>query len=179
MIIKHNQNIYSLDKILDIEICKDCIEAAEEDSLFPTVNSEVPTDIIKSFKNRVFLNSLELSQIIWKNIATLVPHVHNNWIVTGINENFRFYKYLTGQKFKTHQDIDFEKSESEKSFYSLLIYLNDDFEGGETVFEDLSVKPIAGSALIFPHILFHSGAKVKKGIKYVLRSDIIYKKILT
>jgi prolyl 4-hydroxylase len=97
--------------------------------------------------------------------------------VSGINEGFRFYKYLTEQEFKTHQDVDFEKSGNEKSFYSLLIYLNDNFKGGETTFENISIKPIAGSALIFPHVLFHSGAKVTQGIKYVLRSDIMYKKI--
>jgi prolyl 4-hydroxylase len=81
------------------------------------------------------------------------------------------------QEFKPHQDIDFVKSETEKSFFSLLIYLNDNFVGGETIFENAIVKPVAGSALVFPHILLHSGAKVTQGIKYVLRSDIIYREI--
>lgn len=37
-----------------------------------------------------------------------------------------------------------------KSFYTFMIYLNDDFEGGETEFENLlTVTPEKGTALIF------------------------------
>ncbi len=176
-IIKHNHEIWTINKVLNIETCNDCIEAAEEDNLFPNSIKEVPFDIHKSFKNRVFLTSPELAKIVWDNIFDLAPQTYLDYKISGLNEGFRFYKYLTEQEFKPHQDIDFEKSDVEKSFYSLLIYLNDNFKGGETTFENLSIKPIAGSALIFPHLLFHSGAKVTEGIKYVLRSDIMYKKI--
>jgi hypothetical protein len=50
---------------------------------------------------------------------------------------FRVYKYLPGQQFKMHRDGSYERNENEKSFYTFLIYLNDDFEGGETEFENL------------------------------------------
>ena len=56
-----------------------------------------------------------------------------------------------------------------------MIYLNDDYEGGETKFNMTSVKGRKGMALVFLHSLPHEGAEVKSGIKYVLRTDIMYR----
>ena len=63
-----------------------------------------------------------------------------------------------------------------ESRLSLLIYLNDDFSGGETKFkhEDIKVSPEQGSALVFEHELWHEGVSLKSGQKYVLRTDIMY-----
>lgn len=56
-----------------------------------------------------------------------------------------------------------------------MIYLNDDFEGGETTFPGLWIAPKQGTALIFMHHLYHSGREVTKGIKYVLITDVMYR----
>jgi len=56
-----------------------------------------------------------------------------------------------------------------------MIYLNDDFKGGETKFNDLIVAPKKGTALIFYHYLEHEGSEVIEGTKYVLRTDIMYR----
>ncbi len=65
-----------------------------------------------------------------------------------------------------------------------MIYLNDDFSGGETSFEDsysddsydpFSVSPQQGMALIFEHSVHHKGESVTEGTKYVLRSDIMFR----
>ncbi len=55
-----------------------------------------------------------------------------------------------------------------------MIYLNGGARGGETRFENASVTPEAGLALIFDHYLLHEGAPVLEGQKYVLRSDVMY-----
>ena len=57
---------------------------------------------------------------------------------------------------------------------TLMVYLNDIFEGGETVFNETTIKPQKGMALIFHHTLVHEGAAVTTGRKYVLRSDVMY-----
>jgi 2OG-Fe(II) oxygenase superfamily len=71
-----------------------------------------------------------------------------------------------------------------KSFLTFLIYLNNDFEGGETKFYlphhlARGVVPRAGSILIFPQgnlaSLIHEGAAVTKGVKYVIRTDVLYR----
>ena len=63
-----------------------------------------------------------------------------------------------------------------------MFYLNDDFNGGETVFkigrrEDdnyYTVKPKTGSVLFFMHRQLHTGSVVTRGTKYVLRTDVMY-----
>jgi prolyl 4-hydroxylase len=74
-------------------------------------------------------------------------------------------------------DGSYSRNENEKSFYTFLIYLNDDFEGGETEFGNLfTVTPIKGSALVFYHPLRHEGKTLISGLKYVLRTDVMYAK---
>jgi hypothetical protein len=56
-----------------------------------------------------------------------------------------------------------------------MIYLNDNFNGGATTFNDLVVLPKKGMALVFYHYFEHEGAEVTEGTKYVLRTDIMYR----
>jgi hypothetical protein len=37
------------------------------------------------------------------------------------------------------------------------------------------VRPKQGMALLFLHDLYHEGSEVTQGVKYVLRSDIMYR----
>lgn len=81
----------------------------------------------------------------------------------------------------------------QSSLFTFLIYLNDDFNAGETTFflpsaregsmNAYSVKPIQGSILMFPHgetegSLLHEGTGVKRDdhptAKYVIRTDVLY-----
>jgi predicted 2-oxoglutarate/Fe(II)-dependent dioxygenase YbiX len=93
----------------------------------------------------------------------------------GLNERFRFYRYHPGQSFRHHRDGVFRRSETEFSQFTLLAYLNADFEGGETSFGRWSVTPETGMALLFRHEIEHAGASVVSGTKYVLRTDVMYR----
>lgn len=73
------------------------------------------------------------------------------------------------------------KSTSAHTTWTLLIYLTTT-EGGETVFypEDgsapISVAPEVGMALLHrhgEHCLLHEGKEVRKGEKWVIRSDLV------
>jgi len=57
-----------------------------------------------------------------------------------------------------------------------MIYLNDDFEGGETKFDNVTIEPKTGTALCFIHEQKHEGCPVVEGLKYVLRTDVMYRK---
>jgi prolyl 4-hydroxylase len=118
----------------------------------------------------------DLAEELWqKSKALLVPE-KGNYEVIGLNEMFRFYKYSVGQRFKMHRDGSFERNEIECSWYTFMLYLNDDFEGGETEFQDLfNVAPKKGSLLVFFHRLKHEGKILIAGTKYVLRSDVMYR----
>jgi hypothetical protein len=63
-----------------------------------------------------------------------------------------------------------------------MIYLNDDFESGETIFyEDEDnmeiLKPVSCTGVIFNHDLEHEGEVITKGTKYILRTDIMFYRI--
>ena len=126
--------------------------------------------------DRVIFTDHALASEWFGRIRTSLPQNIDSWSLSGINEQFRLYKYSPGQFFKWHKDGAYETSE-ESSFLTLMVYLNADFEGGDTEFRWDKIKPEAGMALVFPHGLFHQGATITNGVKYVLRTDIMYMKI--
>src|SRR5687768_5821786 len=42
-----------------------------------------------------------------------------------------------------------------------------------------SVKPKAGSALLFLHNMLHEGARLEGGVKYVLRTEVMFRRVET
>lgn len=96
--------------------------------------------------------------------------------VTGVHVPVRVYRYEPGQHFGLHQDQSYFGPHGEKSLLTLMVYLNDDFTGGETEFpeQQRTIAPTTGTALLFQHMLLHAGTRVTSGSKFVLRSDVLY-----
>lgn len=129
-----------------------------------------------------FLNNkwtdAELAQVFYEKLKTygisgfLRP---NTVIMSG--------KYVPGDSFSLHTDtgLYYNKDAGEKSRWTLLIYLNDDFDGGETVFYDdnwrvtKSITPKKGHAVLFDIDLWHKGSPVTRGAKYWIGCEIIDK----
>jgi prolyl 4-hydroxylase len=126
---------------------------------------------------RVMLDDVERSNSLWTRVREHVPEKREGWRALGLNERFRFYRYEPGQYFRWHYDGAFERSPKERSMLTLMIYLNDGAVGGATEFDDLGqVVPETGKALLFQHAVRHQGAPVESGRKYVLRTDVMYRK---
>lgn len=85
------------------------------------------------------------------------------------------YRYNVGQEFKKHKDGNFKRNFNERSIYTVLIYLNQDMKGGETELEEIKVKPETGKLLLFRHELIHAGCPIISGVKYDLRTDLMYR----
>jgi predicted 2-oxoglutarate/Fe(II)-dependent dioxygenase YbiX len=127
---------------------------------------------------RVMLDDPETAGALWARLGPLLPPRIRTWRATGLNERLRFYRYEPGQRFVWHADGAFERDDGELSQLTLMLYLNGDFEGGETefrIFPPISVKPEAGMALCFAHRVLHQGATVTRGVKYVLRTDVMFR----
>jgi predicted 2-oxoglutarate/Fe(II)-dependent dioxygenase YbiX len=133
---------------------------------------------------RVMIDDHALSAELWERARPFLPPRIGRWEALGFNERWRYYRYDPGERFAPHYDGCFERNISERSQLTFMIYLNDGFEGGETHFYRmggfpwLSVKPEAGKALVFIHRQLHEGAPVLTGRKYVLRSDVMYRRVL-
>lgn len=124
--------------------------------------------------DRVNIEDSSLAEQLFHKAKFALPHHIDGANLHGLNHRFRFYRYEVGQYFKWHRDGYVEQNNKERSLLTFLIYLNDEFTGGETEFRWGKAPSKLGTALVFPHQLVHQGAKVDSGIKYVLRTDVMY-----
>jgi prolyl 4-hydroxylase len=125
---------------------------------------------------RVTFDDEALAAQLWTRLKDKTPASLLGWTALGLNERFRGYHYTPGQRFAPHADGVFQRSATERSMLSALIYLNGDCVGGETKLLDLeeSITPAPGRALLFQHLLCHEGSEVTDGEKHVLRTDVMY-----
>jgi hypothetical protein len=100
-----------------------------------------------------------------------------------VSKNYFLRKYHVGGAIGPHIDKN-HKNPLNTMDWSVLFYLNDDYEGGEISFPDLdiTIKPTAGSALVFPCTANHAALEVKSGEKYyifmVIHSEFKYSSAL-
>ena len=61
--------------------------------------------------------------------------------------------------------------------FSMITYLNDDYEGGEIHFknQNVTIKPSAGSLIMFPsqEPFIHEVLPIKKGIRYMMPTSVL------
>lgn len=178
----HKRFKFELENFMSEEDCKSYIDFAEEIGFREAkINTRAKGEIYdKNTRNndRVVLDSPEIAQILFEKVKEHCPETFDGWVLDGLNERVRFYRYRDGQEFKVHPDGAFKRNENEVSMITLLVYLNEDFIGGETEFVMpwAKVTPTTGKLLLFAHKQLHKGNPVFEGTKYVLRSDVMYKK---
>jgi len=171
---------------LSSDECRELIDMSElvgyEEALIQTrAGQEMNKDVRDNY--RVIIDDVDMASDLWGRMKDICPSEYIDpdgikWESIGLNERFRFYRYEYGQQFKRHVDGAFKRSDGEISFVTVLLYLNDDFNGGETQFfhpHDVII-PEQGTLFLFRHRQLHQGNQVTTGRKYVLRTDIMYKK---
>ena len=139
--------------------------------------------------DRVILDDPQLADAMWERLRPFFPERVQFWVPVGLNERWRFYRYDPGQQFDWHFDGAYERSPLERSAFTFMIYLNGGVTGGATEFNPKSrgiignddpvvrVQPEAGKALVFVHRVLHRGAPVADGRKYVLRTDVMCRRV--
>ena len=175
---------FTLENFLTPEECKSFIERSEtigyEESKIRTTFGEVMNKDVRD-NYRVVFDDPELAASIFERVKEYLPKELDEtkeWELLNLNERFRFYRYEEGQQFKQHKDGSFVRNDNEVSKVTLLMYLNDNFEGGATRFclENEYEQPKEGKLLLFRHGMLHAGCVVLSGVKYVLRTDVMYKR---
>lgn len=113
------------------------------------------------------------------------------WRLQALNERIRWCRYGPGQRFNIHQDGVHHRGANCRSRLTFMIYLDspDVFEGGDTLFYISGpradgefgappvvarVQPSAGNLIVFDHSIWHAGDTVTRGVKHILRSDLLY-----
>jgi hypothetical protein len=184
--VEGRSDIFLLRNFLSPEECRRHIAASEqrgyEEAAISTPAGQV---IVKDVRNndRIIWDDPGLAQAWWQRCEEHLPASFGKWQRFGLNERFRFYRYTAGQTFKKHRDGSFQRQKGEESWLTLMVYLNEEYSGGRTRFwfagnaEETVVAPVTGTALIFMHDRLHEGETVTAGVKYVLRTDIMYRKV--
>lgn len=191
----YSNKIFLIDDFFTVEECNKII----------TKSNEITKNIVGRNRSLFFCDDLHKllenkfeTSLIYSNLS-LIPHGFNvnnvTWKTFGINKCFRVNKYINGQLFPIHRDSQYTEKHNVKSKYTLLIYLNDNYENGNTTFyipkyeyinegytineeinkfkyDKLTFKPKTGSAIIFDQTLLHE-SHVVFGTKYVMRADIL------
>jgi predicted 2-oxoglutarate/Fe(II)-dependent dioxygenase YbiX len=182
--------VFTLPGVLSPGQCRALIERAEAIGFEPAaVRTASGPKMMTHIRNndRVVLTDAALADALWQRLRPVLP-VLEGAQACGIDALWRFYRYVPGQQFRRHKDGAVLGPQGCRSRLSFLVYLNDDCEGGATVFREalpsatpdapppapLTVTPATGQALLFLHERWHEGTPVWQGRKYVLRSDVFY-----
>jgi hypothetical protein len=128
-------------------------------------------------KNNLNEKLLDTYNTIFETLKMCVDDYSRYWgIGVKFYEVFNFVKYEgEGKHFRIHAD----DGPAYKCTVSAVIYLNDDYEGGELHFprlDNLTLKPGYGDIAIFPsnYMYEHASLPIKSGTKYcvVIMMDI-------
>jgi prolyl 4-hydroxylase len=111
-----------------------------------------------------------------------LPPSVDGYAVGGLCSEMRFYKYEKGQKFSPHSDNGryLTTRDGPKTLYTVLCFLNEEgLVGGQTRFPKINgfpliITPETGTVLLFRHHLVHQGLEVKRGFKYLLKTDLYF-----
>jgi predicted 2-oxoglutarate/Fe(II)-dependent dioxygenase YbiX len=183
------KNIGTIESFLAAGECHDYIRFGEASGFAEApVSTSAGMVMMKDVRNnnRVMIEDAVRAQALYEKLSVhLSPRFQKKWTPAGLNERLRLYRYDVGQKFDWHRDGCFERDNGERSHVTFMVYLNDDFEGGATSFCDdsglmpdgpIRIRPEKGKALLFHHPIMHRGDPVTKGRKYVLRTDVMYRR---
>ncbi len=173
--------VWTIDHALSVDECVAMVRRIEAASpQLATINATEGHVLRTEIRNntRVTFDDVDYASRLFDRIRADVPPSLMGMHRVGANERLRCYRYAPGQRFAPHYDGSFVRDDNERSLLTLMVYLNDDFDGGATSFPELDqqVTPKRGTALLFQHPILHEGCVVIRGVKYALRSDVMYQK---
>jgi predicted 2-oxoglutarate/Fe(II)-dependent dioxygenase YbiX len=185
-------DILLIEKLIDPTLCEHVIQVAECCQFNPSgiLVNVVDTDVrsggiialsddagtLQGSTNQLLLRKIEvIQQLLAKHYGIKFPHA----------EVCSLLRYLPGQSYKRHVDNLLLASRFVELAHgiptrdiSIVGYLNDNFEGGETLFDrqNIKVKPKAGSVLVFPAYYTHphQALPVTRGKKYAFTSWLFH-----
>tara|TARA_R110000765_G_scaffold282120_1_gene379308 strand:- start:208 stop:780 length:573 start_codon:yes stop_codon:yes gene_type:complete len=177
LVLKTNW-LYVMDNVLTDEECDELINESDVNMKKSGVVGEKREGYRTSF-NTFISNDKELNSI--KELNLITQTLTDTELET--HESLCIVRYKEGQEYKAHHDYFHKETMSEElnrggdRTFSLLFFLNDDFEGGGTLFTkmNLEIRPKKGRLILWKNYLDgeqnimteHAGMPVTKGKKYV------------
>jgi predicted 2-oxoglutarate/Fe(II)-dependent dioxygenase YbiX len=172
--------VWTVDDALPPEVCAAYIARmrAGDAEVAPIVGKHGGAELDLAVRNntRVMWDDEDEANALLARVAAHVPARLSGMRLRGANPRLRLYRYGPGERHGVHWDTVVELGGGVRSLLTLVFYLNDGFQGGDTDFPELSrrIAPRAGSALLFQHRILHEATEVTAGEKLVLRTDVLY-----
>jgi hypothetical protein len=174
------ERVFVIHDLLSPRECEDLVTRSET---IGYAAAAVGGELIPQLRNngRAFLEDAALAGELWRRAAPFVPCRSGGAEACGLHERFRFYRYEAAEQFGAHMDGSVRRGDAEESRLTFMVYLSEVEEGGETNFYraggalEFAVRPAPGKALVFDHHRLHEGAAVRRGRKYVLRTDVMFR----
>jgi prolyl 4-hydroxylase len=174
MILSIAPRIVLIENVLTSDQCSEIINSDLEfsPSIVKTLdNSIVNADVRSSHSSG---DTKEQFSFLKKLAVDLAHQNSPNKNLKFVAEPISVQRYEIVQEYKQHYDFD----DTNNRIATAIFYLNDEFEGGHTSFQQLSisVKPVTGSCLLFYYntdnlklrnLTSHGGNVVTCGTKYV------------
>lgn len=179
----NNYDVEEIPGFLTPEECQKIIELSNG-KLFPSKVYSQNDDLLSSDTRQSQQCWLTDENPIIKNISDKVKEYTKTY--NNKQEQLQVVNYTKGGFFSPHYDAcegnaDFCKrmdGDQGPRILTVLFYLNDDFEGGETIFPKINklVKPQKGKAVIFRNVdkdgviirqALHGGEPIKSGEKWI------------
>jgi len=192
---------FTVEGVLSLAECRSLIAAAESAGFSQAFVNEgrgqEVLDLEARNSDRCIIDDEPFAARLFQRLRSSMPESvmdssGGKWRLVSLNERLRLLRYKVGHSFKRHMDGHFTRS-GERSFFTVILYLNDgeeacsaaEFFGGRTTFwghaegdpatdSMLNVEPRAGRALVFEHQLIHEGEEIRRGVKYALRTDVMF-----
>lgn len=158
--------------------------------------------------NRICVIDSNFARLLWSRMSHVIQKIkckNEQWKPLRINDCMRISEYPSPSiGFTPHYDNQYNESDTIKSFFSIVIYLNNGFDGGDTLFYECDesklnggitireeidinggidaykltrIKPISGNGILFDHSFLHASDKIIKGTKYIIRTDLIFETV--
>lgn len=164
--------LWTVENVYTSEECREFIALIERSAPTLATNNPIYRD-----QDRVIRDAPAFATELFGRLRPHLPNRMGPLHLAGLNERLRFYRYNPGQRFHPHTDHWYQPKDTQITLHTVLVYFNEDFEGGETRFEEQLeqiVVPKPGLAAIFQHKIRHEGCPVRAGVKYAMRTDVIY-----
>ena len=176
--------------IIPKEVCKNIISNLEENKPWEKHNWYDSVNDLRYTKNTMELDVMTITDELSKVLNPMINNAYKDYVnqFNGSGENtknfinyftpIRFNRYEVGTKMRKHFDFIQSIFDGQSRFFtpykgvpilSLVGILNDDYEGGDFVFNDNhTLKFNVGDILIFPSTFMyaHEVKAITKGTRY-------------
>lgn len=165
--------IYQIQNAISPAVCRDYIQQGDRVGWSPTNISEL-NPLFSRSQTHISIGTQALFAAIQH---TAPPRLDGMEIISLVEQRTACMRYSEGEYFGLHTDSPFVAQDGACTKLSLVLYLNDDYSGGETFFPDLAleVNPEVGKVLLFPPNLHHMSKPIYRGTKYIVRSEVLYR----